>query len=466
MSPSNIATNINSKISYKIFFPLIIASATSTIVPAPANAVQFNFTYAPNTTIEQMVGFEMAGRIWSNYLTDDVTVNIHVEMADGMPENVIGGALTGWQAREKYEDFVDSLYDDRTSTDDYTATNNLAMKHDGKKFNALVYGSNNLSIGTQVKDLEKINITNANAKALGMEGKNSSSLDGYIALNNLSDTWNYDFSNPDVPQDKLDFLSVATHEIGHILGFASGIDDPGWLNAIEEADSDDKGKGKIDRKEAEYFSPLDQFRYSNRSANTYNEADSRKGLPDLSVGDDKYFSIDRGKTSLGAFSTGESELLGGDGNQASHWKDQSNSLGIMSPLLNMGTRQSISTLDIRAFDVIGWDANNVGVGITQEQLERFYYEALNDANNGYFSTRFDRTREVEEMIDESEIYEWGYGSCDYYYPCTSTWQKGFFHQSLWQKVDRTSIPEADNTIALVAFGLLGTAVYCKNRKIL
>ena len=41
-------------------------------------AANFNFTYAPGTSFEQMLNFEMAGKIWSDYLADDVTINIFV----------------------------------------------------------------------------------------------------------------------------------------------------------------------------------------------------------------------------------------------------------------------------------------------------------------------------------------------------------------------------------------------------
>jgi hypothetical protein len=444
----------NNKQNKTKIIPLILASAATLSTANPAQAVQFNFTYAPNTTIEQMVGFEMAGKIWSNYLTDDVTVNIHVEMVNDLPENVIGGALTGWQANEKYEDFVDSIYDDRTSTDDYTAVSNLAMKKDGKKFNTLVDGR-------QIKDLEKINITNANAKALGMLSADNSDLDGYIVFNSLvgkSTTWNYNFTNSAVSQGQLDFLSVATHEIGHILGFASGLDDPGWLNAINTF----YDTGKFDKKTSNYFSPLDQFRYSSKSANTFNEADGQLGLSDLSIGGTKYFSIDRGKTALAQMSTGENTGMGGDGEQASHWKQQNNSVGIMSPLLNTGVRSNITAIDARAFDVIGWDASNVGADISQQQLNSFYADSLNFVNSNASTLRGDRESEVQEMIADSEIYKWGTGGSGGIAvciptptrPCNRVWQK-----AMWQKMDSAATPEASTAAALLAFGLLGVTVY-------
>lgn len=61
----------------------------------PAQAANFRFTYGPNTSLEQMVGFEIAGGIWSSYLKDDVTLNLYVETTNLLPSGTVGGALPG-----------------------------------------------------------------------------------------------------------------------------------------------------------------------------------------------------------------------------------------------------------------------------------------------------------------------------------------------------------------------------------
>ena len=55
--------------------------------------VEFNFSFAEGATNEQILGFELAGEIWSQYLGDtfngeDLDINIHVEIGDDLlPDN-------------------------------------------------------------------------------------------------------------------------------------------------------------------------------------------------------------------------------------------------------------------------------------------------------------------------------------------------------------------------------------------
>ena len=55
---------------------------------------ELNITYAEGTSLNQILAFETAGAIWSAYLEDQATINIHVEVTDQLDDNVIGGAPT------------------------------------------------------------------------------------------------------------------------------------------------------------------------------------------------------------------------------------------------------------------------------------------------------------------------------------------------------------------------------------
>ncbi|MGL6342673.1 MAG: NF038122 family metalloprotease, partial [Waterburya sp.] len=225
-------------------------------------------------------------------------------------------------------------------------------------------------------------------------------------------SWDYNSSrNSNIQGRTLDFLSVALHEVGHILGFVSGMDDEGWLNVVTEA----RTKNEVIKSDAMKFAtPLDLFRYSSAS--------SAVGKIDLSVGGNSFFSINGGKTNLGNFSTGEYSDLGGDGYQASHWKYQGdNPMGIMDPALKLGQRRNLSNLDIKAIDVMGWDVNN-----TAFNWQQIYNNAVINAQNPWIE---DRTKDVEKMIKESETYHGRRGSTD------GSWQVGLWQHIKFQTLD-------------------------------
>lgn len=441
-------------------------SFAALIGSSPAvQAAGFNFTYAPGTTLEQMTGFEMAGNIWSSYLTDDVTINIYVETTNLLPENVIGGALPGIKADQEYGLFRSKLSQDRTSAGDYLAYGNLPGDED---FTAMVDG--NVIVAN-----EQFDLTRANAKALGMLDSNPSGLDGFILMNDLTNQstlqWDYDFSRTHNPvNNTLDFLSVGLHEVGHILGFVSGVDDPGWLKTVSGITNSSQYEEL--ENDLDHTTPLDMFRYSTQSA--------AQNAVDLSIGENTFFSMDGGATNLADFSTGQAVELGGDGYQASHWKQQDNTLGIMDPLLNPGQRREVLDLDLTAMDLIGWDLQPGQTDLTllhtqaKEQLAQRLGVTVNwlDLNPTQAALLLsqDQTQAVESMIQSSQIYEWGYGGW---------WQEGSgflaqvrketlnFPASATQldetQTDSTDVPEPTTTLGLLSLGILAMGSLRKHR---
>ena len=186
----------------------------------------------------------------------------------------------------------------------------------------------------QAIDNQTVNNTvlfsSANAKALNLISPTDAAVDASITFNS---NLNFDFDSSDgISSGFFDFVGVAIHEIGHSLGFISSVDaidqNPGALSENDLAPS-----------------ILDLFRYSALSNDS--------GVIDLSADSrDKYFSIDGGATNLAAFSEG---VDFGDGRQASHWKDQIPSLGILDPTAATGETLQITPLDLTGLDVIGWD---------------------------------------------------------------------------------------------------------------
>lgn len=468
---------------WKSLTPFALACAALVSSQASAKAAQIDFSYSPGTSWEQILGMEIAGAIWSDYLADDVTVNLYVQTAspDELPKNVIGGALPGIRPEQPYETWRNKFESDRTSNDDRSAFANL--QDDADKFTALIDGN-------KIDNNEVFKMTRANAKAIDMLGS-SSELDGVILINDLeglSVEWHYDFVKDSVPDNSLDFLSTALHEVGHSLGFVSGVDQPGWLDVVgeveDEGEDDDEDEG--DEAESEDYdslignlsnaTPLDMFRYSQESVKR-----GGKGAPwfDLSIGADTFFSVNGGKKELGDFSTGKNKKKGGDGYQGSHWEQQNDSLGVMDPFLKRGERKTPSTLDQQAFDVIGWDLESGGFEL--EKLQAQEKEELADKlwvslewleANPELAAEWlseNRDEDVEAMIEDSEVYKWGWSSS-----ASGSWaqQEGLWQHVLWQEVEgpvveseaeAARVPEPRSIVGLLGLGLLGFGSRLKHR---
>ena len=145
---------------------------------------------------------------------------------------------------------------------------------------------------------------------------------------------NFDFDPSDgIAAGKLDFEATAAHEIGHALGFNSTV-----------------GLKELDASAPIVPAALDFFRFRPGVTNATFTATQRI----LSSGD-PHILFDGAQTL--ALSTGRPDGSGGDGRQASHWKDDtftSNYIGIMDPTLTIGVRGEITDNDLTAYDLLGY----------------------------------------------------------------------------------------------------------------
>ncbi|MEO1465547.1 MAG: hypothetical protein AAFR89_04845, partial [Cyanobacteria bacterium J06633_1] len=191
------------------------------------------------------------------------------------------------------------------------------------------------------------------------------------------------------------------------------------------------------------------------------------------------------------YSSGKDTSMDGDGFQASHWKQESFdgvTQGIMDPLMKPGMHRRISDRDLRAMDAIGfdlnWKGNNLlamnkaetnwqpttGLGTNiatlQERAKEHIAKSLyshgeawwvdwwvsNDPAYANYMTR-DRSWEIDNMIDRSEVYE-GRSSRSgrSYYRQELFTQEAYFStvDAQYLLPSSTSISELNSTIILVS----------------
>ncbi|MCE4540335.1 NF038122 family metalloprotease [Pelomonas sp. P7] len=330
---------------------ILLGSAAAVSLAAPVSAATILLHdiggAAQVTGTQAELGFKIAAKYWESVLTNNATIELKVGYG-GLPTGVLGSTGSSLAQFVPISAYYDALNATKTSALDSLAVANLSPLNGNGGVSALVPSylspatSTGIDVagGTRLAPDNAINstlaLTTANAKALGANF-GPSFIDGTIQFSNQ---FAFDFNPTDgIQAGSYDFIGVAIHEIGHALGFVSGADDFDYANGYA---------GPVD--DAWWAYGLDMFRYS--GAGQLNWAPNQPS----------YFSVDGGATSLwnGYFSTGETT---GDGNQASHWKEPNQAtpcddfLGVMNPYICGGKMDSVTALDLAAFDAIGWNVN-------------------------------------------------------------------------------------------------------------
>jgi hypothetical protein len=318
-----------------------IGLAVAALATAPAaHALTFAFkdVGAVPMSAVQLSAFQEAGNYWSSKFTDNVTVYVNIAF-NNLPTNVLGSTGSTFTTAN-YSTLRSALVSDATSALDNTAVASLQAGP------ALTFMATQGDLTSRFDNDGSTNntllgLTTANAKALGLgTSTNAANPDASIEFANaFASTFAYTRVGG-VPAGKTDFITVAEHEIGHALGFVSGVDDidfcAGAGNGTACGISNLPNRFETDW----WYEPLDLFRYS------------AAGVLDVRVGGSPYLSADAGATSIQSFSTGTTN---GNGWQASHFGP--NAVNLMRPFVGSGPggTYDATASDLAAFDMIGWN---------------------------------------------------------------------------------------------------------------
>ncbi len=288
---------------------------------------------------QALAAFQRAAQTWASRLQDPITITLDADLAS------LGGGMTGTAMYNliltPYSDFRDQLSADGAGQVALGRLDNEVVTH--------LPTSGQLSVslpGGRSFD-GNIYATKANMKAIvvndgGLSGMSPADLDLYYGDSDatiyIANDLAFDYDRSDgVGAGLFDFETVATHEIGHALGFVSAGDD-------------------IDQT-TEFSYPyvslyaLDLYRFAlgdTPDSLTAFETATRSNIPGQA-------EVLADTANLWSLSTG---FNNGDGRQSGHFKDDllgGSYIGIMDPTFVAGTFESPTEADFRALDLIGWN---------------------------------------------------------------------------------------------------------------
>lgn len=280
-----------------------------------------------NSNEEASEAFSLAANIWSSLLSEtnvDTSITISVDLNDKLPRGVIGSTHSV------------NLISNCASSDGGIIPSPLSTIT-GHRYPECSNMKFDLPPGVRFNN--KLMITKANLKAVGFNGLDQifGESDGSIVFN-PGFVFDYNLKNG-LDRYKTDFLSVAIHELGHLLGYISGVD------ILDSA------------RPSEYYYPsiLDISRFDSvPTSYTSSEREATPQHPNHIMYSD---SLAR-SPSLPRFSRG---YRTGNGFQASHWEPDEETgvyLGIMDPSLGPGQYMRHTNFDLVAFQELGYKVNS------------------------------------------------------------------------------------------------------------
>jgi hypothetical protein len=271
--------------------------------------------------------FIAAAAKWEALIKDPITINIDVDFGT----TFFGTAFPNSNILGQTE--TQLLYSDG----DYPEIRQRLVSHATGSEGTLYAALPATTVPTDIGNLNTVLLASPILRALGLLQPIADDSEGIGAPRvGFNSAFGFDFDPSNgISANLTDFDAVATHEIGHVLGFNSMVGDH------EQTPSDPL-----------FLAPWDIFRFRPGTANLNNFSTVQRILSS-GGGLQVHFS---GGPELG-LSTGRPDGTGGDLHQGGHWRadeDSGTFIGIMDPTIARGQRYTMTTNDQNAIDAFGF----------------------------------------------------------------------------------------------------------------
>lgn len=273
--------------------------------------------------------FVRAAQAWENVITSPVTIYLEVDYGPTnfgaeWPSGVLGSTSSPSLNSVSYSVVRQNLLNGANTPAKLSVYNALPAS----------------SVPTDMGNATSVSVSSSIARAIGLLNPVAQQSDNKARIGFNSEAVNYDF-NPDNGIFGTDFEAVATHEIGHALGFTSRSGSGSATPAMWD---------------------LYRFR-SGTTTGTFTTAQRIMTVGGPTANSQYYFTP--GQTELGLSDGGPSGATtnNADGNQSSHWRQAIKNgnvyIGIMDPRIPGNTRRQITQADIDALKIFGFNSNAV-----------------------------------------------------------------------------------------------------------
>ncbi len=309
------------------------ASGANTVESDTGLTIMLQGTAQLDANPQAKAAFIAAAAKWEALIKDPITIVIEVDF---------GTTFFG-------QPFNDPLILGATSTQqlffngNYTDVRNKLVNHASSAQESALYAAlPTSSVPTDIGSTETVVVASPILRALGAiapvaDPPNETNF-GPAPKIGFNSAFGFDFDPSDgISGNLTDFDAVAVHEMGHALGFNSEV-----------------GARELDPTQPIFATVWDLFRFRPDTANLNNFDIAQRILS--SGGEQVQFN---GGPEL-ELSTGKPDGSGGDGEQASHWKDDAqiggiiNFIGIMDPTIQRNRREEMTANDQGAIDAFGY----------------------------------------------------------------------------------------------------------------